>query len=98
MMHYVGCSGENPSSTVTSQQQTPGSSTLSEIGCEVACSLTRSDLWGSADSNVHTVRDKGPFMTITYDREPKHIWNPNTESTSYFADCPKDVLHILFNS
>ena len=31
-------------------------------------------------------------------RTQTHIWHPNTESTSYFADFPKVVLCILLNS
>ena len=35
----------------------PGSLSLSAIGCDAARSLTRGDLWESANSNVHTNRD-----------------------------------------
>jgi len=60
----VGCLGADLSSPLLRSNKTPKSSTLSAIGCKVACSLTRSDLWGSTDSGVHTKRDYGPFTTI----------------------------------
>jgi len=56
VVYYLG---EDPSSTVTSQQQTPISPALSAIGCEATCSLTRSDYGGvrTQMSTLNGMRD-----------------------------------------
>lgn len=55
----VGCLGEDPSSTINSQQQTPGSLALSATGCKAVCNLTRSDYGGvwTQTSTLRGMRD-----------------------------------------
>ena len=95
---YVGCVGEDLSSTVTSQQQTPGSLTLLEIGCRATYSLTRSE-YGGVQTQVSTLNGmRHLLLLLVYNIESKHIWHPNTEPNIYFAGYPKYVLHLLLIS